>query len=65
MLTSLDDDDQMVMMTALQNLDRVSSNYSTSTATAGASDGLVADTRDSGHTGDMADFASLVRCSVM
>ena len=63
MLTSLDDDDQMVMMTALQNLDRVSSNYST--ATAGASDGLVADTRDSGHTVDMADFASLVRCSVM
>ena len=53
----------MVMMTALQNLDRVSSNYST--ATSGASDGLVADTRDSGHTGDMADFASLVRCSVM
>ena len=63
MLTSLDDDDQVVMMTALQNLDRVSSNYST--ATAGASDGLVADTRDSGHTGDMADFVSLVRCSVM
>lgn len=63
MLTSLDEDVLMVMMTALQNLDRVSSNYST--ASAGASDGLVADTRDSGHTGDMADFASLVRCSVM
>ena len=63
MLTSLDEDVVMVMMTALQNLDRVSSNYST--ASAGASDGLVADTRDSGHTGDMADFASLVRCSVM
>ena len=63
MLTSLDEDVLMVMMTALQNLDRVSSNYST--ASAGSSDGLVADTRDSGHTGDMADFASLVRCSVM
>ena len=63
MLTSVDEDVLMVMMTALQNLDRVSSNYST--ASAGASDGLVADTRDSGHTGDMADFASLVRCSVM
>ena len=50
------EDDQMVMM-ALQNLDRVSSNFSS--AAAGTSDELVA-----GDSEDRADLASLVRGSL-
>ena len=53
MLANPDEDDRMMLMTALQNLDRVSSNYST---VAGAPP-PVGGASDSGL---LPDFASLV-----